>query len=93
MTIELFLGLLLGASTLSSLITEKVKKVLTKIDSNIIAGVIGLLVGFVGMVFYYLIVCGDINWLFTSLMGIMCPITSMVGYDKIKAIIIGFITK
>ena len=90
MNIEVFTTFLLILSTIASLITESIKKIFIKIDSNITAFIVALLTGSIGMFFYFAIYQININWYLMILMSIACSIVSMVGYDKVKAIILGF---
>ena len=52
MTVEIFLMLLLGFSTLASIVTEAIKKVFN-VDGNIAAFTISIVIGIVGTLVYY----------------------------------------
>lgn len=86
MTVEMFLVLLLGFSTLSSIITEAIKKVFY-VDGNITAFIISIVVGIVGTLIYYQLCTISFtlnNIIYAILMGLAASLTSQVGYDKIK---------
>ena len=90
MTFEIFLGLLVAFSTLTSLFVEALKMQLasSKVGyaSNILALIASVLVGGVGTIFFYL--CNDIaftamNIIVIFLMTCANWLVSMVGYDKV----------
>lgn len=95
MTTELFLSLLIAFAACSSLVTEAVKTITKgKFNSNIVALIVALIVTIPGMFIYYTlggININLINVIYAILMGLASSITSMVGYDKVKAMIINFI--
>lgn len=93
MTVEMFLALLLGFSTLSSLITEAIKKLFST-NGNITAFIVSILIGLIGTLIYYQL--GNIdftlnNVIYAILMGLASSLTSQVGYDKIKEAIQKFL--
>lgn len=93
MTVEMFLALLLGFSTLSSLITEAIKKLFST-NGNITAFIVSILIGLIGTSIYYQL--GNIdftlnNVIYAILMGLASSLTSQVGYDKIKEAIQKFL--
>lgn len=93
MTVEMFLALLLGFSTLSSLITEAIKKIFST-NGNITAFIVSILIGLIGTLIYYQL--GNIdftlnNVIYAILMGLASSLTSQVGYDKIKEAIQKFL--
>ena len=93
MTVEMFLALLLGFSTLSSLITEVIKKLFST-NGNITAFIVSILIGLIGTLIYYQL--GNIdftlnNVIYAILMGLASSLTSQVGYDKIKEAIQKFL--
>lgn len=93
MTVEMFLALLLGFSTLSSLVTETIKKLFST-DGNITAFIVSILIGLIGTLIYYQL--GNIdftlnNVIYAILMGLASSLTSQVGYDKIKEAIQKFL--
>lgn len=93
MTVELFLGLLLGFSTLSSLITEAVKKLFSS-DGNITAFVISIIVGLIGTITYYQLCNINMsinNIIYAMLMSLATSLVSQLGYDKIKEAIQKFL--
>ena len=86
MTVEIFLALLLGFSTLASLVTEAIKKLFSA-DGNITAFVVGTLL-------YYQL--GSIhfstnNVIYAVLIGLASSLVSQLGYDKVKEAIQKFI--
>lgn len=93
MTVELFLALLLGFSTLASLVTEVIKKLYNS-NGNITSFIVGIVVGLVGTLIYYQL--GSIEFTFNNviyaiLMGLASSLTSQLGYDKIKEAIQKFL--
>lgn len=93
MTVEMFLALLLGFSTLSSLIAEAIKKLFST-NGNITAFIVSILIGLIGTLIYYQL--GNIdftlnNVIYAILMGLASSLTSQVGYDKIKETIHKFL--
>jgi uncharacterized membrane protein YczE len=88
MNVTMFLTLLAAFALLSSLITEGIKNLVKdreNLPTNIVAIIIGLLVGGVGTGFYY--VLNDItfdshNIIYLILMGFANGLCAMVGYDK-----------
>lgn len=93
MTVEMFLALLLGFSTLSSLITEAIKKLFST-NGNITAFIVSILIGLIGTLIYYQL--GNIdftlnNVIYAILIGLASSLTSQVGYDKIKEAIQKFL--
>jgi hypothetical protein len=97
MTVEIFMILLTFFSTLTSLATEAVKKVLdgteVKLPSNIIALLASVLVAGFGMSIFY--VLNDYDWNAVNIVSIALMMLanwlgSMLGYDKIKQIITQF---
>ncbi len=86
MTVEIFLGLLLGFSVLASLVTEAIKKLFSA-DGNITAFIVAIVVGLAGTLIYYQL--GNINFtlnniIYAILMGLASSLISQVGYDKVK---------
>lgn len=86
MTVEMFLGLLLGFSVLASLVTEAIKKLFSA-DGNITAFIVAIVVGLAGTLIYYQL--GNINFtlnniIYAILMGLASSLISQVGYDKVK---------
>lgn len=95
MTAEIFLILLTIFSTVTSLVTEAVKKMLgeKQYSSNIVVLIVAAIVGGVGTVVYYIINGSDINAVNVIYIGLMMLanwIGSMVGYDKVKQAITQF---
>lgn len=91
MTVEIFLTLIVFFSTVTSLVTEAVKKLLDeKVAYNLLVLLVALIVGCAGTAIYYLandIPYTAINVTYLILMGIANWIGAMVGYDKIKQLI------
>ena len=97
MTVEIFMILLTFFSTLTSLATEAVKKVLdgteVNIPSNIISLIASVLVAGFGMSIFY--VLNDYDWNAVNIVSIALMMLAnwlgaMLGYDKIKQIITQF---
>lgn len=93
MTVEMFLALLLGFSTLASLATEAIKKLFSA-DGNVTAFIVAIVVGLAGTLIYYQL--GSIDFTFNNiiyavLMGLASSLVSQLGYDKIKEAIQKFL--
>ena len=91
MTINAFLILLTGLSVLTSLFTEAVKKVLDELKikyaSNIVVLISAVVVGGLGMTFFYWL--QECRFIVPNIIGIVLMIAAnwlvaMVGYDKVK---------
>ena len=90
MNISLFITLLTAFSTVTSVITEGVKGLLSKksviYSSNVLVFVIACVVGIGGTGVYYILSSIDfslINITCMILMGLATSIGAMVGYDKV----------
>lgn len=89
MNISTFLALLFVFSTITGLIVECIKKIVTdkaNISYNIIALIVAMIVGAIGCAIYYQL--SEIpftvnNIIYIVLMGFASALTSMLGYDKI----------
>lgn len=93
MEIEMFLALLLGFSTLASLVTEAIKKLFSA-DGNITAFIVAIVIGLIGTLIYYQLGSIDFtlnNVIYAILMGLASSLVSQVGYDKIKEAIQKFL--
>lgn len=89
MTTTIFLMLLAGFATLSSLVTEAIKKLTTPDGRslNLITLITALIVGGVGTLVYYQLngIPFTVNNVICAvLMGLASGLTAMVGYDKVK---------
>ena len=88
MTLPDFLWLLFALSTLTSLITEAIKKLnASSISSNLIALAISVIVGVGGTTVYYLfenIAYNPTNIACIAIMTLMVWLCAMLGYDKVK---------
>lgn len=99
MDVSIFLQLLCGLSVLSACITEGIKqffKAKEHASYNLIAIIVGIIAGMGGShVFYYLSDIGFANpaLLVSILMGIATALSSMVGYDKVKQLIMQLMGK
>ena len=88
MSTTIFLTLLAAFALLSSLITEGIKNLVRdreNLPTNIVAIIVGLLVGGVGTGFYYVlndIVFNSYNIVYLIIMGFANGLCAMVGYDK-----------
>lgn len=93
MTTGTFLLLLSSFSTLSSLVTEGIKKrfgVDRKFSYNLLALLVALVIGCVGTGIYYQFHAIEFttnNILCLALMGFASGLTSMIGYDKVSQLI------
>ncbi len=90
MTVTMFIMLLTAFSTLTGLCTECIKKLLDEQNvtyaSNLLASIVGLIVGICGTAVYYVIAAipfSVVNIVCAVLMGIASAIGAMVGYDKL----------
>lgn len=90
MSTQMFLGLLVAFSTVSSLVTEGIKKIITdkvNMSYNILALIVALVIGGGGTAVYYQL--NEIaftvnNVIYIVLMGFASGLCSMVGFDKVK---------
>ena len=93
MTAPMFLMLLAAFSSISGLITEGIKKLISdkkNLSYNLLALIVALIVGGVGCVIYYQLTgipYTTNNIIYIILMGLASGLSSMVGYDKIKQMI------
>lgn len=91
MTVELFLTLLVFCSTLTSLVTEAIKKLVDdEFPSNMLVLFVALIVGCSVVGVYYVtygVEFNTINIMYLIFMGIANWLGAMVGYDKIKQLI------
>lgn len=94
MTATIFLTLLAGCATLTSLVTEGIKKIMgdkwNGVSANLIACIVGLVVGTGATAVYYLlggVVFTTINIVYMVLMGGASALVAMVGYDKVVQMI------
>lgn len=93
MTVEMFLALLLGFSTLAGLVTEAIKKLFSA-NGNITAFIVAIVIGLGGTFLYYQLASIDFtlnNIIYAFLMGLASSLVSQLGYDKIKEAIQKFI--
>lgn len=93
MTVEMFLALLLGFSTLASLTTEVIKKLFSA-DGNVTSFIVAIVIGLIGTLIYYQLATIDFslnNMIYAVLMGLASSLVSQLGYDKIKEAIQKFI--
>lgn len=94
MTVEMFLALLLGFSTLASLTTEAIKKLFSA-NGNVTAFIVAIVIGLIGTFIYYQLDNIDFtlnNIIYAILMGLASSLVSQLGYDKIKEAIQKFLT-
>ena len=95
MTVEIFLALLLGFSTLASLTTEAIKKLFSA-NGNMTAFIVSIVVGLVGTLIFYQLANIDFifnNIIYAVLMGFASSLVSQLGYDKIKEAIQKFVIR
>lgn len=94
MDVSMFLTLLLSFTALSGIITEVIKQFFKDKPGssyNLIAVIVGLGVGIAGTYIYYYLTgmpFENSTLLIAVLMGISAALSSMVGYDKIKQLIL-----
>lgn len=99
MTTAMFLALLSSFSVITGLITEGIKKITTdkaNLCYNIVALVTALIVGGFGTAVYYqlnTIAFTIDNIIYMVLMGLASGLVSMVGFDKVKQMILEITTK
>lgn len=91
MTVTMFLIILTVCATVTSLLTEGIKKFLNEIHvkyaSNTLALFVALIVGCGATALYYVnyqVPFNALNSVYLALMGIANWIGAMVGYDKVK---------
>lgn len=88
MDVTMFLFLLTAFALITSLVTEGIKNLVKdkeNLPTNIIAIIVGLLIGGIGTAFYYIlndIAFTDNNIIYLILLGFANGLCSMVGYDK-----------
>lgn len=93
MDATIFLSLLFSFAAISSVITEAVKQFFKEKEGssyNLIAIIIGLVVGICGTLLYSFLT--EIPFtlhiiVYSILMGLAAALSSMVGYDKVKQLI------
>ena len=90
MTVTLFITLLTAFSAITSLCTQAVKKLLDEkkvtYASNILAFIVGCIVGIGGTAVYYILNAVEFDIVNTTcmiLMGFATSLTATVGYDKV----------
>ncbi len=99
MTITEFLILLSAFSTISSLTTEAIKKLVSdkaNLSYNVIALVVALIIGSIGTAIYYQFNAIPLtlnNKICMILMGFASGLVSMLSYDKIKQAILQITNK
>lgn len=90
MTAPMFLMLLAAFSSISGLITEGIKNLISdkkNLSYNLLALIVALIVGGVGCVIYYQLTgipYTTNNIIYIILMGFASGLSSMIGYDKLK---------
>lgn len=100
MTVEIFLILLAFFSTVTSLVTEAVKKYLDSMSaiysSNVVVLIVSVFVGGIGMGVFYTLKCYPLNAVNIICIFLMiCAnwMGAMIGYDKIRQAITQFKVK
>lgn len=94
MTTTMFLILLSAFSVISSLVTEGIKNIITdkvNLSYNIVALVTALIIGGGGTAIYYQLNTIPFtvnNIIYMLLMGLASGLTSMVGFDKVKQMVL-----
>lgn len=99
MNITLFSTLLLGFGTVTTLVTEAIKKFLdgksVDYDPQIVAVIAGIIIGFAGTLIYYAIAgitFTALNIVLALVEGLCVVVGSQVGYDKLLSVVKGFIS-
>lgn len=93
MKAEIFLTMLSACATLDSLCVEAVKQIMGEkyfISYNLVALIMGLLIGSGSSVCYYLLNGLPFtlnNIIYCVFMGLATALSSTVGYDKVKQLI------
>lgn len=93
MTTYMFLGLLSAFSVVSALVTECIKKIVSdkkNLPYNIVALVVAIVVGCIGMFLYYKlnnISMTTNDYIYTGLMCFASALCAELGYDKVKGAI------
>lgn len=100
MDTTVFLALLSVFAILTSSGTEGVKifldSVNIKYNSNIIATILGIIIGLIGTFVYYetnAITLDLLNVIYAILMSLASALTAMLGYDKFSPILVDIMTK
>lgn len=99
MNTSTFLFLLAAFSTITGLVVECIKKLVTdkaNISWNITALIVALIIGGCGCAVYYQlngIPFTTNNIIYAALMGLASAIVSMVGFDKVKQAILQISSK
>lgn len=99
MNTTMFLILLSAFSVISSLVTEGIKNIITdkvNLSYNIIALVTALIIGGGGTAVYYQLNTIQFtvnNIIYMLLMGFASGLTSMVGFDKVKQMVLQITNK
>lgn len=94
MNTTMFLILLSAFSVISSLVTEGIKNIITdkvNLSYNIVALVTALIIGGGGTAIYYQLNTIPFtvnNIIYMLLMGLASGLTSMVGFDKVKQMVL-----
>lgn len=97
MTVAMFITMMTGFSTLTGLFVQGIKKILDekerKYSANLLACIVGCIVGIGGTAAYYAIgsiAFTTINVVCMVLMGVAVSLGAMVGYDKVVQMISQF---
>lgn len=99
MTLNVFLILLAAFASVSGLITEAIKTLISdkkNLSYNLLALSVAMIVGCVGSIIYYVfysIPFNANNIICIILMGFASGLVSMLGYDKVKQTILQITTK
>lgn len=99
MNTTMFLILLSAFSVISGLVTEGIKNIITdkvNLSYNIVALVTALIIGGGGTAIYYQLNTIPFtvnNIIYMLLMGLASGLTSMVGFDKVKQMVLQITNK
>lgn len=94
MTVQLFLVMFTIGSTISSLLTEAIKRWFAnqekEVSANMLAAINSVVIGIIGTVIYYILKGIPFNVVNITCMILMTAaiwVASMVGYDKVTQLI------
>lgn len=96
MSVTTFIMLLAAFSIITSLVTEAIKKILDSPKPNIVALIVGLIIGVGGSIVYYILNAVPIDVvtvIYAILLGGASALCAMLGYDKVKQAIEQIISK
>lgn len=97
---EVFMLGLLVVSTLNGFVTEAIKKILSEssvtYNANVLSGIVSVLLSVIVGVCYVLIMSIPFTWAIIGYIIVLMFLSwlcAMIGYDKVKQVIMQFKTK